>query len=189
MPATDPMLTTWPPSRRCGRQRRVIRIRPWTFVSSTTSSSASVESSNGIAPEGEAGVVDEDVEASERVDGSSDEALAALGVGDVELERDVRLQPVDAPRAARDPDALGTQRPRDRRADPARSAGDDRGLAFELHRASLTGELDQSGRVLDLEGRVGQLEAVAQEHLQLAPDRMAVGPGRDEHVRRQGREA
>src|SRR6185436_17598083 len=49
-PAIEPLLTMCPPSRMCGRQRRVIRIRPLTFVSSCVSSSASVDSQNGSRP-------------------------------------------------------------------------------------------------------------------------------------------
>ena len=54
-----------PPSRMCGRQSRVIRIRPFTFVSKTARSSSSVDSSNGVAAERDAGVVDEDVDPAE----------------------------------------------------------------------------------------------------------------------------
>src|SRR6266516_125962 len=44
------MLTMCPPSRICGRQRRVIRSSPWTSVSSTVSSSSSVDSQKGSRP-------------------------------------------------------------------------------------------------------------------------------------------
>src|SRR5580765_759489 len=44
------MLTMCPPSGMCGRQSRVIRISPWTFVSSTVSSSSSVPSQKGSRP-------------------------------------------------------------------------------------------------------------------------------------------
>jgi len=54
----------------------------------------------GIAPEAEPGVVDEDVQAAELADRCLDESLAALSVGDVELELDLRLQLVDAAVAA-----------------------------------------------------------------------------------------
>ena len=64
-----------------------MRIRPFTFVSSTVRSSSSVLSSNEVAPEREPGGVDEDVDAAQLFDGSLDEALAARRVGDVELER------------------------------------------------------------------------------------------------------
>src|SRR5262245_11911044 len=40
----------WPPSRMCGRHRRVTRSRPLTFVSSTVRSSSSVLLSNGSRP-------------------------------------------------------------------------------------------------------------------------------------------
>src|SRR5829696_7213486 len=44
------MFTMWPPSRTCGRQSRVIRIRPFTFVSSTVRSSSSVDCANDSRP-------------------------------------------------------------------------------------------------------------------------------------------
>src|SRR6266540_1420482 len=44
------MLTMWPPSRMCGRQSRVIRISPRTFVSMTVASSSSLPSQNGARP-------------------------------------------------------------------------------------------------------------------------------------------
>src|SRR5256886_14035300 len=57
----------------------------------------------GIAPEAEAGVVDEDVQAAELADRCLDESLAALSVGDVELELDLRVELLDAAGAARGP--------------------------------------------------------------------------------------
>src|SRR5438874_808191 len=44
------MFTMWPPSRRSGRQRRIVLTRPFTFVSSTVRSSSSVEASNESRP-------------------------------------------------------------------------------------------------------------------------------------------
>ena len=108
--------------------------------------------------------------------------LAAIG--HVELERHVRVDAFDTPCPARDANSQGAQVPHDGGADPARRAGDDRGLAFEAHLA----QLNQSGRMLDLKCRMRELEPFAQEHLELAPDRMAVRPGLDEHVCREGRE-
>ena len=105
----------WPPSRRCGRQSRVMRIRPWTFVSSTVSSSASVEASNGSRPSARPALLTRMSSAAELGDARSTNALAARGVGDVELERDVRVELLDAPRAAGDA-------PRPLRAAPARAA-------------------------------------------------------------------
>ena len=85
-----------------------------------------------IAAEREAGRVDEHVEpAAESLHGLLDEALAARGIGDVELERDLRVDPVDAPRPAGDARGFATERGDDCRADPTRGAGDDRGLAVE----------------------------------------------------------
>ena len=53
------------------------------------------------------------------------------GIGDVERERDVGLEPLDAPRAADHPRALAREHPRGRRADAARGARDDRRHAVE----------------------------------------------------------
>src|SRR6187455_944748 len=44
------MLTMWPPSWMCGRQRRVMRIRPRTFVSTIVMSSSSRLSQTGSRP-------------------------------------------------------------------------------------------------------------------------------------------
>ena len=63
-----------------------------------------------VAAEREAGVVDEHVDAAELLDGRRDEALGRRRIGDVELERDVRVDLVDPPRAAGDARALGPQR-------------------------------------------------------------------------------
>jgi hypothetical protein len=84
------------------------------------------------ASEREAGVVDEDVEASEAVDGFRDELLAVRGVGHVELERHLRLEPLDAPSAAHDAHSRGGERRRRRAADARRRPGDDRPLAGQV---------------------------------------------------------
>ena len=109
-----------------------MRTSPLTFVLKTASSSSSLDSVNGARPSARPGVVEEDVEASELLDRGGDEALAALRVGDVELELDVGLEPVDAPRAAGDADAGVLQRTRGRLPDSGRCAGDDRRLAGEV---------------------------------------------------------
>jgi hypothetical protein len=85
----------------------------------------------GLAAEAEAGVVDEDVEPAQRRHRAGHEALAAGGVGHVELEPDLGLELVHAPSAAGDLCACLRQRARRRGPDPARGAGDDRGPALE----------------------------------------------------------
>ena len=85
----------------------------------------------GIAPKAKARVVDEDVEPAQLAHGLLDEALAARGVGHVELELELRLELIGPPRAARDRRARLGQGVRNGGADPARGAGDDRGLALE----------------------------------------------------------
>jgi hypothetical protein len=84
-----------------------------------------------LAAEAEPRVVDKDVEPAELPHGLLDEALAAGRVGHVELKRDLRLECIRAPGAAGHPCACLGQRTRNRGADPARGAGDDRGLALE----------------------------------------------------------
>jgi hypothetical protein len=91
----------WPPSRMCGRQRRVIRTAR-SRSSRARSPRPPRSTPERVAAEREAGVVDEDVEPPSSLDRRGDEALAARRVGDVELERDVRLEPLDAARAAGD---------------------------------------------------------------------------------------
>src|SRR5262249_31051470 len=81
----------------------------------------------GIPAETETRGVHEDVDGPGRVD----EALAARGIGDVELERDLRLEPLDAARAADDLHARLGEHARGRGADAARRAGDDRGRSLE----------------------------------------------------------
>jgi hypothetical protein len=84
-----------------------------------------------IAAEREAGVVDEDVDPAELVRGTRDEGGAALGIGDVQLEREVGLDGVDTAGAPRHACACVAQGARRRCPDPARRAGDDRGLTAQ----------------------------------------------------------
>ena len=125
----------WPQSPKCGRQSRVIRTSPATFDAEDGRLVLLARLVERRAAEREAGVVDEDVEAAELLDRLRDEALAARGVGDVELERDLRLEPLDPPRAARDAHARGCERGRRRPADAGRRAGDDRALAGQVERS------------------------------------------------------
>ena len=87
-----------------------------------------------VAPEAEARVVDEDVDAAEVGDRALDEALGALAVPDVEVER-VEAVPVreqlDAAGADGDTRAGLGKRMRNGRPDPARGAGDDSRLVLE----------------------------------------------------------
>ena len=167
-----------PPSRRCGNVSRVIRIRPCTFVSARllVLLGRVVER---VAPEGEPGVVDEDVDPAEPPPPRGRSARGGR-VGDVELERE-SASTRSRPRAAGDADASARS---------ARSIAAPIPLEAPVTIAVLPssctrrpGRLDQSRRVLDLKRRVGQLEALPQQRVELAPDRVAVGPGGDEHVR------
>ena len=91
----------------------------------------------------DAGVVDEDVDAPELLDGGVDERLAVLGLGDVGGDRDRPparrldellglLQLLDAPRAERDVGAGLSQRLGERHPEARRGSGDDRDLAVQL---------------------------------------------------------
>ena len=190
----------WPPSRMCGRQRRVIRISPWTFVSSIHSSSSSLDSQNGSRPSAPPALLTRTSSPPSAVDRRGDEALAALGVGDVELRattspssRSTRR----APTATRIPAV--TERPRGRGADPAGGAGDDRRLAVEDGTAadSIGGAAASGGGTVgpscDRPGqraRPGASSARARSARRAAPRAARArawqsAPARDEHVRRE----
>src|SRR5262249_35848128 len=87
-----------------------------------------------VAPEPEACVVDEDVDPAEVGDGALDEALGALAVGHVQVER-VETVPVreqlDTAGADGHPRARIGESVRSGCPDPARGAGDDSRLVLE----------------------------------------------------------
>ena len=195
-----------PPSRMCGRQRRVIRIRPCTFVSITVCSSSSLDSVNGSRPSAQPGVVDEDVEPAERLDRRVDEAsqLAGSVTSSASATTVADLEPVDAARAGRDP-------ARPRRAS-ARAVAAPIPLEAPVTIAVLpsseiagtagaTGATARGGgttararsvprRVLDLERRVLEPEALAPAAASSSRRRAwQSAPGVDEHVRRERGEA
>jgi hypothetical protein len=80
--------------------------------------------------EGEARVVEEDVETAELADGPFDERLAARPVGDVQLVREVRVDLSGPPRAAGHCRARLAEGFHGGRADAARRARDDRGTSY-----------------------------------------------------------
>src|SRR5688572_1559783 len=72
------------------------------------------------------------------------------------------------------------------RANVGRLDGDRRSRREAVRRERvLARDLEEARRVLDPERRVGEREALAQDALELAADRVAVGAGLDEYVRRQ----
>ena len=87
----------------------------------------------------EAGVVDEDVQASELLDCGGDERCTGDRVADVEWESDLGLEALGAAGAARDPRARLCQRLRRRRTDSTRRARHDRTLSRQgrCHRRNL----------------------------------------------------
>src|SRR6266516_96546 len=93
----------------------------------------------GVAAETKAGVVDEDVQCAELPDRVPDEPLATFRSGDVELELDLGFELLDAPRPAGHTGAFACDGGRRGCADPARGAGDDRGLSVKQgHEAAET---------------------------------------------------
>jgi hypothetical protein len=84
------------------------------------------------AAEREARIVDEDVEPAEPPNYFSDEAPAAVRLGNVELERDLRLEALDAARAAGHPHARLGERPCRCATDPRRGTRDDRPLPRQV---------------------------------------------------------
>ena len=121
-----------PPSRMCGRQRRVIRMQAVHVRLDHRLLVLLARLRERVAAEAEAGVVDEDVEPAERSTAARRRS-ARSSPGRVRRGRARRsgLEPLDAARAAGDPRARLRERARGRRADPARGAGDDRRLALE----------------------------------------------------------
>src|SRR6266545_4186773 len=93
-----------------------------------------------VAAQCKSGSVDENVDAAQLLRRFRDEALAALDVGDVELQRrDGRCDPIGTTRPADDAGALAGKGLRRRRAYPARRPGDDCRPSFQLwHGATLT---------------------------------------------------
>ena len=77
---------------------------------------------------------------SELGDGLATELAAALLVPHVERKRDVGFDPLDTSSAARDANPGLTKLAHGGRADAARGARDDRGLAREVHQRSLDGQ-------------------------------------------------
>ena len=90
------------------------------------------------AAQREAGVVEEDVDPTERLDRPVDERAARRLVGDVERQGDVGVDALDPPGTAHDPHARLAQLPHGRGADPRGGAGDDCCLAREAHARTLT---------------------------------------------------
>ena len=162
------MKRMWPPSRMCGRQSRVIRIAPSTFVCRTVASSSGVRLRERVAPEREPGVVEEDVDRRRApARRASTNAAAALLVGDVERKRDVGVDPLDAPRTADDAHARLAQLAHRRSAEAARRARDDRGLTLEIHGRSLVTEPRvQATELQTSRARLAELDRLDEDRLE-----------------------
>src|SRR5262245_14913654 len=190
------MFTMWPPSRMCGRQSRVIRSTPWTFVSRTVSSSSSLLSSNGSRPRPRPALLTRRPSPpSSRTASSTKRSELAGSVTSSSSRVSVSSRSTRrAPPATRAPSAASARAiaapiPLDAPVTIAvlpSSPAKGRRLTADQGKAPL-GHV--SRHVLDLQRRVSEVEAVAQQVRELEPDRVAVGALVDEHVRRDRREA
>ena len=81
-----------------------MRTSPFTFVSKTVRSSSSVDSVNGSRPSARPAAFT----SMSAGPAASTKRSQLAGIGDVELERDLRLEPLDAAGAADDPRALAS---------------------------------------------------------------------------------
>ena len=150
-----------------------------------------------IAAEREPGGVDEDVDPTELCDRFLDEALAALRIGDVELEPVIGLgirSTRRAPPTTRAPSRASVSGRRG--TDTARRAGDDGRLSLQAgHRWTLTAEravtrhgftqFDLGSRRLgmfDLKRRVSEAEPIAEDQLEPPARGVTVGSRRHEHM-------
>src|SRR5882672_3130181 len=138
----EPMLMTLPPSPRCFAAACVVRSRPRTLTLNSRWNDSSVTAESGELVD--AGVVHQDVELSKDFDGGVDDALRALGPGDVAgdghglashgLDGGDHFVGAGLAGGVVDHDrrALRRQRPGDAGADALRCAGHHCDLACEL---------------------------------------------------------
>src|SRR5579859_1513787 len=183
----EPRLTMWPPSRMCGRQSRVMRTRPFTFVPKTVSSSSSLDWSNGARPSASPALLIRmssppscsTAEATKRalLSASRTSSSSAISVSRRSTRR--------APPATRTPVSASARA-------VARPKPDDAPVTIAVlpRRSTVQANHLLAPRdVIDLQGGVLQAEALLEQPLQPPPRVVAVGLGLDEHVCRERREA
>src|SRR3954454_4654931 len=183
-----PMITMCPPCSRCGSARRVMRTSPLMFVSMIVCSSSSVESTNGSRPSASPALLTRmSTPPSSSRPRSRNEAQLARSVTSsssatsASIASTRRAPPATRTPASRNCFTVASPMPLDAPVTIAllpRSSTD-------AMRLTLTGLNRQQPRfrVLDLQGRVVESEALPEHHLEIAPNSVAVAFGRDEHVR------
>src|SRR2546430_2712215 len=202
------MFTIWPPSRRCGRQRRVIRIRPLTLVSSTVCSSASELSSNRSLPGARPAALtrmsmpppsSSTAARANRSQLAESVTSSSSGVTDAGIRSVRRAPPTTRAPSRASVSAVAAPMPLEApvtTADlPSRLGTGGLYFLVRSERAAPGNGFAQLDRrrcalgVLDLQRRVRQPEALHQGPLEASPGRMAIGAWLDEHVRRERRKA
>ena len=180
-PAIDPMKRMCPSSRMCGSTSRVMRRTPSTFVWTTRASSSAVDSVNGARPSARPALLKRMSTPPSSATAASTNAADAGLVGDVDLERDVGLDPLDPPRTPRHAHARLAQLAHGRGADPGGGAGDDRGLAVQVHvharkgrGFSLNADRRSSGLGGEAEASHTELDAVDRDRRRRAVAAVAV---------------
>src|SRR5919198_2064992 len=186
----------WPPSRRCGRQRRVIRISPLTFVSSTVRSSSSLLASNGSRPSANPAALTRMssppsatlATKSSQLSASVTSSRCASTGGSISSA--LRAPPITRAPARASACAVAAPIPLEAPVTTAvfPSSDDTRRTltAYERQAASR----NRSGRrVLHLQRRVCEAEPLRQQLLEPRTSGMAVCAVADEHVGGDGREA
>src|SRR5436309_13307261 len=163
------MLTTWPPSRMCGRQSRVIRTSPVTVVPKTAASSSSLEPPARVVAVGAR--LDEDVRGERGKAARHRPDVQVVDADDVGLRGELRgyLVRIDLGRRSleEDPPRVAEQRC----ARPEHQRGD--GEARERVEAVPAGEQDQPAG----ERRPGERGEVGREMEKGAADVQALAPG------------
>src|SRR5581483_7756809 len=180
-PAIEPRLTMWPPSRMCGRQSRVMRTSPFTFVSKTVRSSSSLESSKGARPSARPALLTRmSMPPSCSTAASTNAAALAGSVTSSGSRISVSSRSMRrAPPATRTPASASMRavdRPKPDDAPVTIAVLPRRSTVLDANR------LRALGHVVDLQRRVAEAEALLEQPAEPAPGRVAVAVRRDEDV-------
>src|SRR5579871_3375 len=193
------MLTMCPQSAKCGRQSRVIRTSPLTFVPKTVASSASLESSNGARPSARPALLKRMSSPPSRSTASATKrSLLSASVTSRRSAISVSSRSTRrAPPATRTPASASAravalpipdEAPVTIARLPARSSSCTAPTLSVPQRAQLH-VLRASRDVVDLQRRVVEVEPSVEHLLDPAARGVAVGARPDEHVRRERGEA
>src|SRR5690348_1932213 len=168
----------------CGRQRRVMRTSPFTFVSKTVRSSSSLDSSNGARPSARpALLIRMSTPPSSPTAAATKRSQLAGSVTSSSRATSVsRRSTLRAPPATRTPASASiraVERPKPDEAPVTIAVLPVRSTTLDAN------DLGPPGHVIDLQRRVTEPEALSQQLLETSPRAVAVGVGRDEDVRRE----